>query len=232
MQQRNLRVKIISSAPCTQPWDAMDGSVRERHCAACGKQVVNFSAMKAQEIERLVSEREGHLCARVACSSDGSIQTLDGSSHPSKAAGVVLGAALALGFSADAQQAPSAGKARLVGTVLTSDGSEREAGVFVVLKVDQQTVALTQTDSQGNFEIAAEPGRYDISIGRNILFGTHISAADLHEGDQSLGTVRLVKSEATVRTVTVGDVVAIYRYPVSYLFKHPIRYLKHLPRSF
>jgi hypothetical protein len=212
----------------------MQGDHRKRHCASCDKHVHNFAAMTASEIEQLVRNQEGGLCARVTYRHDGSIRTIDGPSQPSIAAGMVLAASLALATPAAAEprsETPTNAKATLTGTVLSQDGSGPLVGGLVALRSDHQTVALAHTDATGNFVISAEPGRYDISIGRNILFGVHIYGADLHEGQQSLQPLRLSfhpDSDYYVETVTGGALVATYTYPVSYLFKHPVRYMKHL----
>jgi hypothetical protein len=216
----------------------MEGNERERHCASCDKHVHNFAAMTAREIEELVRSQEGRLCARVTYRHDGSIRTLDGSSQPSVAASMVLAASLTLAMPAAAaprSETPTPAKATLTGTVLLQDGSGPLVGGLVILRADHQTVALAHTDALGNFAISAQPGRYDISIGRNILFGVHIRAADLHEGEQSLQPLRLSfqrDSDYAVDTVTGGELIASYTYPISYLFKHPLRYLKHLPHNF
>ena len=94
---------------------------------------------------------------------------------------------------------------------------------------------MARTDAQGNFIISTQPGRYDITIGPNVLLGVHIHAADLHEGEQSLEPVRisyLPDRDYSVETSTGGALVSTYKYPISYLFKHPLRYLKHLPHNF
>jgi hypothetical protein len=234
MRRNRLRLKVLSSAPCPQPWDAMQGNHRERHCASCDKRVHNFAAMTAREVEELVCKQEGRLCARVTYRHDGSIRTIDGPSQPSVASSMVLAVSLALATPAAAEsrsETPTAAKATLTGTVLLQDGSGPLVDGLVVLRSDQQAVAVAHTDAHGNFAISAQPGHYDISIGRNILFGFHIRAADLHEGEQSLQPLRVSfqrDSDYDVETVTGGQVIATYIYPTSYLFKHPVRYMKHL----
>ena len=238
MPRRRLNLKVLNSAPCTQPWSGMQGNERERHCAACDKQVHNFAAMTAREVEQLVRDKEGRLCARVTYREDGSICTLDGHSQPSLAAGIALAASLALGSSAAAETlagTPEGAKARLTGTVLVPDGSGPKAGAVVLLRSVEEVIALARTDAQGNFIISTQPGRYDITIGPNVLLGVHIHAADLHEGEQSLEPVRisyLPDRDYSVETSTGGALVSTYKYPISYLFKHPLRYLKHLPHNF
>jgi hypothetical protein len=99
MARRKLKLKIVDSTPCPQPWSGMQGTERERHCETCNKRVHNFAAMSALQVEQLVREKEGHLCARVTYRSDGSIRTLDGPTQPSVAAGLVLAASLAFSTS-------------------------------------------------------------------------------------------------------------------------------------
>jgi len=237
MPRRRLNLKVLNSAPCSQPWDGMQGDERERHCTLCDKQVHNFAAMTTRQIEQLVRDREGHLCARVTYRQDGSIRTIDGHSQPSLAAGIALAASLAFGASAAAETqtvSPEGAKARLTGTILVPDGSRPQVGAVILLRSGEEVVALARTDAQGNFLISAMPGRYDISIGPNVFFGAHIHAADLHEGEQSLPPVRisyLPDHENSVE-ITSGELIATYKYPISYLFKHPLRYLKHLPHNF
>jgi hypothetical protein len=118
MRRNRLRLKVLSSAPCPQPWDSMQGNHRERHCASCDRNVHNFAAMTAREIEDLVRNQEGRLCARVTYRHDGSIRTIDNPSQPSVAAGMVLAASLALAMPATAEsrsETPTAAKATLTG---------------------------------------------------------------------------------------------------------------------
>jgi hypothetical protein len=216
----------------------MQGNQRERHCEARNKHVHNLSAMTPLQIEHLVREKEGHLCASVTYRSDGSIRTLDGPTQPSVAAGMVLAASLAFSSHAAAEsasKAPDALTAHLSGTVLLRDGTGPLAGAYVILRSNHVAVASTRTDAKGNFLITAQPGQYDIWIGPNILFGVPIHAADLHEGDQSLQPLRVAfqsNPEYVSEFTTGGAMAATYTYPISYLFKHPIRYLKHLPHNF
>jgi hypothetical protein len=229
-----LKLKVLGSTPCPQPWEAMRGNQRARHCEACNKNVHNFAAMSARQVEQLVRENEGHLCARVTYRSDGSIRTLDDPTQPSVAAGLVLASSLAFALPVAAKtssSAPDAETATLTGTVLQADGSQPFVGAAIGLRSGDSVVAIVHSDQQGRFVVSAPPGQYEISIGRTPFFGAHIYAADLHVGEQSLQPFSLTSTTYT-ETVMGGDIVATYRYPISYLFKHPIRYLKHLPHNF
>jgi len=53
----------------------MPGTDRIRHCAQCGKNVYNLSAMSRREAQALLRETEGRLCARMYRRADGTILT-------------------------------------------------------------------------------------------------------------------------------------------------------------
>lgn len=133
-----------------QSWDAMRGNAKSRHCEACDKQVHSFASMTASEIEKLLVEKEGRLCARIVRNADGLIETRDQQSKQGMAAGFVLAATLVAGTAA-AQTKESPSMARLSGTVLSPDGSTPMKGVVVALVADEKTAAAGQTDQEGNF---------------------------------------------------------------------------------
>ena len=68
-----LNARIAS--PCSANWDQMPGDNRVRHCAECNLHVFNFSEMTSEEIERLVAETTGRLCARFYQRPDGKMLT-------------------------------------------------------------------------------------------------------------------------------------------------------------
>ena len=69
--------KIKIASPCKASWEQMAGDERIRHCAECDLDVYNFSAMTRRDVERLVREREGRLCARFYLRPDGTMLTQD-----------------------------------------------------------------------------------------------------------------------------------------------------------
>jgi hypothetical protein len=225
---RRLRLKIRHAEPCTQSWDAMRGNMKSRHCEACDKQVHNFAGMTASEIRKLLVEKEGRLCARIVRNADGSIETRDQQSKQGMAAGFVLAASLAAGTAA-AQTLDSPTMARLSGTVLSPDGSTPMKGILVALIAGEKTAATGQTDQAGNFTLLVEPGKYDVVISRNVFQKSRIPNTELHQGDQIIPPLRFGFDQQTIfETVTMGIVVSTYRYPASYFFKHPLRYLKNI----
>jgi Carboxypeptidase regulatory-like domain len=228
-----LRLKVLDHKPCSVPWDEMLGSDRERHCAACDKTVHNFAAMRPKEIERLLVEKQGKLCARVTHHADDSIAMLECQSQPSIAA-VVLAASLAVAGTAVAQTpqtTASATKAHLTGTVLRPDGSGPVENAWITLIANQKIVAGTKSNKDGTFSLEVAPGNYDVEIRQNFFLRAVVLNAALHEGEQFLPPIRTALRQELVNT-TVGTFAITYHYPISYLFKHPLQYLKHLPHNF
>jgi hypothetical protein len=216
----------------------MEGGSRERHCQLCDKQVHNFAAMTPREIERLVLKSDGKLCARITRRDDGSLVTLEAQPRVSVAARVAVSASLALsaagamGQTTEQQSTPE--NAVLTGTVLKPDGSSPWPEVAISLRTPNGVVANTQSDQFGHFRIATRPGVYDVVVRHYVFFGTRIPATTLHEGEQDLGTLRLVygmvRDDGTrMDTTTMGTVaITINR---GRAFRHPWAYLKHLARK-
>ena len=62
--------------PCPEDWSAMEGDVRERHCALCEQSVYDLSEMSAAEAEELLA-RPGRVCVRFYRRADGRVTTKD-----------------------------------------------------------------------------------------------------------------------------------------------------------
>src|SRR5262245_7605208 len=77
MNTKDLFADIKVASPCQASWNQMTGDHRARFCSRCQKNVYNFSAMTADEINALVREKEGKLCARFYRRSDGTMLTAD-----------------------------------------------------------------------------------------------------------------------------------------------------------
>jgi len=242
MRQRKPKFKLAIESPCIESWDNMSGSATQRHCASCQKHVHNFAAMTPRQIERTLADNEGHLCARITKRADGSLgtaQKLAGSGFTSRAASLFLGAALSTA-AAHAQSTPTPGKAIVSGSFKAQDGSALPSQGYVVFASDGQSILETQTDHDGNWKAEIAPGTYDVIFKTGPLYGERVNAVQLHAGDQQFATVRgrfayghLGMTDGPMETTaTVGELIATYRYPISYLFKHPLSYLKNLPHNF
>lgn len=55
----------------------MHGDDRSRFCRQCNLHVYNFAQMSQREIEQLLAEKEGRVCARIYQRSDGTVLTQD-----------------------------------------------------------------------------------------------------------------------------------------------------------
>jgi hypothetical protein len=114
MKRRALPFELAVSNPCTESWDGMAGTTRQRHCDLCNKHVYNLAAMTPWQIEVLVAESGGNLCARVERREDGSLVTLEPSTSRAQFATLALSAALAIAPAAALAQTTPGDQAYLV----------------------------------------------------------------------------------------------------------------------
>jgi hypothetical protein len=74
----DIRLQQISIAsPCQEPWDAMRGDDRVRHCERCQLNVYNFAEMTRDEVSSLLDSTNGRLCGRIFRRHDGTILLRD-----------------------------------------------------------------------------------------------------------------------------------------------------------
>ena len=79
-QNMNTQIRLDQvrvASPCHARWEDMAGDDRSRFCGQCRKSVFNFSAMTRAEVETLIREKEGRLCARFYQRPDGRMLTAD-----------------------------------------------------------------------------------------------------------------------------------------------------------
>jgi hypothetical protein len=69
MDLRHIKV----ASPCSARWEDMEGDDRCRFCRHCSKNVYNFTAMSTPEIESLIREKGGKVCARFYQRADGTM---------------------------------------------------------------------------------------------------------------------------------------------------------------
>lgn len=218
----------------------MKGSARERHCEFCDKQVYDFSAMSQRQIEELIREKNGHLCARRVYRADGSLKTMDAAPGSPIAAGIVLAGSLVLPLSLAAQSA-SAGEgqpARLSGQILKSDSSGPMPDAYVALLANHQIVVSAHTNANGDFEITAPPGTYDVAFGSSPSDTVRILSYQLQPGQQKLDALPILPQQTSTVTVEanmadyalVGALTGVIVRPhfFWYFFRHPIRYARIL----
>ena len=72
-----MKTDLRIASPCSANWDLMVGNDRVRYCADCKLNVYNFSVMSQSEIDFLVRNKQGRLCARFFQRRDGRVLTQD-----------------------------------------------------------------------------------------------------------------------------------------------------------
>src|ERR1700730_67899 len=70
-----MKQEVRIASPCSADWDRMVGNERIRYCPQCKLDVYNFSALTRAEVEGIVLQHEGRLCARYYQRSDGTMMT-------------------------------------------------------------------------------------------------------------------------------------------------------------
>lgn len=241
MKRHSLPFEPSIAKPCEESWTTMEGGQRNRHCQLCDKQVHNFAAMTPREIEKLVFKNGGELCARITRREDGSLVTLEAQPRASIAAQVAVSASLALSAAgAMAQTTEQQAKpetAVLTGTVLNPDASAPVKGATIRLRASDGSVVEVKSDPSGRFQIEVPPGTYDVIIRQNDLFGTKVSAATLHTGEQRLDLIKThfyyVQDDGTPYSggITMGELVSVEKFRFVSAARHPIAYLKYLARK-
>lgn len=168
------------ASPCTADWNQMAGDERVRYCAQCRLNVYNFSAMTTPEVESILGNRNGRLCARLYRRTDGTILTQDcpvGFRATIRRVSRIAGAALTAAMSV-AAAAQTSSKTTLAPLVLQQAG-----GATVSVTVMDQSGAVIQnakvalvenlfgrlmegrTDPEGVFrQTGLPPGTYTMTV--------------------------------------------------------------------
>jgi hypothetical protein len=221
----------------------MLGTVRQRHCASCDRQVHNFAAMTPREIERLVAETGGHLCARLTRREDGSLVMLEPAKRAPHRLNLAVTAALALlPATVCAQTSPTGAPESvfsLTGTVRDIQGALISGSSLTVFHGNNRVVDA-KTDAVGRFDLSLPAGEYELraTAAGFSHFSAPISAAI---GNAAVADITLrpsaefnvqVTTSAPVTDATTGGEIAISYGPwyrrLEFHLRHPILYLKHL----
>lgn len=177
-----MKQDVRIASPCTTDWDGMVGDDRTRYCPQCQRDVYNFSELSAAEVERIVLEREGRLCARFYQRADGTMLTKDCpatvtamvaqrlSRLASAALAAVLGASPAMAAPPSFRHGPNllqiqpAKAPAILEVEDVAGGRVVDAGVTLV---DEKTGKKfeARTDGSGDLRFADLPrGDYEITI--------------------------------------------------------------------
>ncbi len=209
----------------------MAGDERVRFCPECNLNVYNFSAMTAAEVERIVSRREGRLCARFYQRADGTMLTKNcpvgfraALWRATRVASATLAAMLsmrpALGQSTPSAKQPLAqienAQRGLSLRVADPTGAPVASARVTITNEATGRDTLATTDSSGEIEVPNLPrGSYDIKIqipGFETAVRQHVAVP----------TEETVEVGAIVAATTGQVVVIARRNPLS-RFLHRIR---------
>lgn len=201
----NIRI----ASPCKANWEQMAGDERVRHCAECDLDVYNFSAMTRREVEHLVQEREGRLCARFYRRADGSMLTQDCPvgfrarvRRVSRVAGAAIAAALSVvpAWAQDAKpKSPlvqiEPDETALVLHVMEANGAVIVKAQVSILPEGSKHPLTGETDTNGHFNFAGvQPGKYHLVV----------SAPGFETFDEHVTIAGKTKTEREVRMQAVA----------------------------
>jgi hypothetical protein len=214
--------EIRIASPCTADWDRMLGDDRVRYCERCRLNVYNFSAMTSPEVERILANRSGRLCARLYRRADGTILTQDcpvgfraAVRRVSRVAGAALTAVMSVGWAA-AQNAPNVDNLSLVqiqsgeaGVVITVTDPTGAVIPNAAVSLFKEGTTLSKidgvTDSSGVFrKTHLSPGAYTITI-HAPGFATVQTSRTLGQGELAPLAVDLSLSLAVMGEVVEVD---------------------------
>src|SRR5262249_12361646 len=157
----------------------MHGDDRSRFCTQCNLHVYSFSQMSAKEIEQLLAEKEGRICARIYQRSDGTIPTQDcpiGLRSRIQRAGRIVVSALSAAMSVCVAVAQTTipkqssveaevATARLSITVTDPTGAAIPDCDVTLKSLDGKVVLVGKTDRTGHRKIdEIVPGTYKLEL--------------------------------------------------------------------
>ncbi|HWF92156.1 MAG TPA: carboxypeptidase-like regulatory domain-containing protein [Terriglobales bacterium] len=175
-----MRAEVRIASPCTADWNKMQGDDRVRHCAQCNLDVYNFAAMSDLDVEQLIANRQGRLCARIYRRADGTVLTQNCPvgfraqvRKISRIAGAALSAAMSVTFAVAQIRLPNhqpTQVAQRTKAAISVHVSERSGAVIpkaTILLSDSETGKEFHetTGTNGDVQLAnLSAGRYQIAI--------------------------------------------------------------------
>ena len=75
LSDQDILNRVYIAAPCSVPWDSMEGNERIRHCQQCKLNVYNVAELSSKETANLIRKKEGRLCLKIYRRRDGTIIT-------------------------------------------------------------------------------------------------------------------------------------------------------------
>ena len=180
--------KLRVAAPCSVPWETMNGDERSRHCQLCDLKVYNISEMTAAEVGNLVEKTEGRICGRLFLRADGTVISKDCPvglrafyKRTTRFAGAALATIFALfsfGFgqsnSKNEKACRTSGKILRVesrnlnlveGTIIDPNCEVVPGAKVILINEDTKRESQVTSDKNGRYSILLNaPGRYKFKV--------------------------------------------------------------------
>ena len=213
-------MELRIASPCSANWDRMQGDDRVRYCPECKLNVYNFSVMDSSEIERLVQNREGRLCARFYARPDGTLLTQNCPVGLRAKVRRISGAAAAI---------LSAGTATMSATFAVGQASHPVSAKSVQAKQSDAAVLLEVLDPSGavvpkaqvsilgrnrQSEFAGETDAAGRLLVHGLALGSHsvivvVPGFSTYQQDFEVYGAQTLKLTATVRLGIMGEVIDV-----------------------
>jgi hypothetical protein len=195
--------------PCSEQWQQMSGTNVGRHCQSCNKTVHNLAALTPSQIERLVYETNGELCARITRRQDGSLVMRERFLPTAATAALLTLVSMPVLAAAQSEQPATT---IVSGKIESPTPALRAGRRSILIEQDGQARAMIRTDDNGVWHTELPPGTYDLVVNGITNSGhARVSNFTLHPGEQSFGTI---KPEEEIVTVTVGEALVIRTSPL------------------
>ena len=253
---QNLRI----SEPCAETWSEMGRAGSSRYCAACNRKVHDLCALTTDQIEAVLVETGGEMCARLTTGPRGEILTAD-SEYRSFLTPLLLASCTLLPGTIHAQinkitqtvklpddQAHSTPTAftTISGTVTDAQGaSVVGADVLLLAAVDESSeaapLAIERTDDRGAFRFEVSAGDYTLRVNAS-GFESQTKRVSLTSPSTDHSAFSLVPapvltqitvSVVSIDSTTVGELVSSagpWYKRLAMRARHPIAYSRFLAR--
>ncbi len=233
-QQNDFLERMRIASPCDVSWERMTGDDKARFCRQCNLHVYNISEMTKTQVESLVADTEGRICARLYRRADGTVLTKDcpvGLRALKKRVARIAGAALTMLLSISSGTAIVGGQTRskkdktcsretllqikrtpakseqgiLTGTVLDEMGAVIPASKITLINEQTKEKSSATTTDEGEFGFTSvAPGKYSLMVEATSFRSYKVTNLTVNANEAARVDVTL---QVNGETVTVGILV-------------------------
>jgi Carboxypeptidase regulatory-like domain len=169
------------ASPCSANWDRMSGNDDVRYCSECHRKVYNFSTLRDEEVQRILSADKQRICARLSPQPSFMKRRRRSSSKSFMIAIQRMSRVASIAFAAAIYVIPAAGKplnttpgnlfqiqpnpAGIILIVVDDDGAAISKARVALVNEKTKKKFKGETDTLGQFRITDIPdGTYEITI--------------------------------------------------------------------